>query len=106
MSQFHNHAAQLLTVSFAFITNGWPQQELPQLGFRTHTTALWPVEQSSILSAKIDCPVASYAANSGVAPPLSPHKRALYSIPFVFEEPIRKFCEKNPSFSCIKLQRK
>ena len=24
-------------------------------GFRTHTTALWPMEQSSILSAKFDC---------------------------------------------------
>ena len=26
--------------------------------FLTHSTALWPVEQSSILSAKFDCPVA------------------------------------------------
>ena len=28
------------------------------LFFCTHTTALWPVEQSSILYAKFDCPVA------------------------------------------------
>ena len=34
------------------------QTALPKFGFRTHTTALWPVEQSSILSAKFDCPVA------------------------------------------------
>ena len=34
---------------------GWPQQKLPKFGFRTHTTALWPMEQSSILSAKSDC---------------------------------------------------
>ena len=27
-------------------------------GFRTHTTALWLMEQSSILPAKFDCPVA------------------------------------------------
>ena len=25
---------------------------------RTHTAALWPMERSSILSAKFDCPVA------------------------------------------------
>ena len=37
-------------------TNGWPQQKLPKFGFHTHTTALWPMEQSSILSAKFDCP--------------------------------------------------
>ena len=29
-----------------------------KFGFCTHTTALWPVEQSSILYAKFDCPVA------------------------------------------------
>ena len=39
-------------------TSGWLQQKLPKFGFRTHTTALWPVEQSSILSAKFDCSVA------------------------------------------------
>ena len=39
-------------------TNSWLQQKLPKFGFRSHTTALWPVEQSSILSAKFDCPVA------------------------------------------------
>ena len=33
-------------------------KNLPKFGFRTHTTALWPVEQSSILSARFDCPVA------------------------------------------------
>ena len=32
-------------------------QVLPTLRFRTHTTALWPMQQSSILSAKFDCPV-------------------------------------------------
>ena len=26
--------------------------------FRTHTTALWPMEQSSFLSAKFHCPIA------------------------------------------------
>ena len=36
-------------------TNSWPQQKLPKFGFGTHTTALWPIEQSSILSAKFDC---------------------------------------------------
>ena len=35
-----------------------PQQKLPKFGFCTHTTALWSMEQSSILSAKLDCPVA------------------------------------------------
>ena len=25
-------------------TNIWPQQKLPKFGFRTHTTALWPME--------------------------------------------------------------
>ena len=39
-------------------TNNWPQQNLTKFGFRTHTTALWPIEQSSILFAKFDCPVA------------------------------------------------
>ena len=39
-------------------TNGWSQQKLPKFGFHTHTTALCPMEQSSILSAKFDCPVA------------------------------------------------
>ena len=39
-------------------TNGWLQQKLPKFGFRTHATAIWPMEQSSILSAKFDCPVA------------------------------------------------
>ena len=38
-------------------TNGLPQQTLPKFGFRTCPTALWPMEQSSILSAKFDCPV-------------------------------------------------
>ena len=28
-----------------------------KFGFRTHTTALRPMEQSSILAAKFDCPV-------------------------------------------------
>ena len=65
ISHFHNHA-QSLKVKHSggpldnqtWQTNGWPQQKLPKFGFRTHTTALWPVEKSSILSAKIDCPVA------------------------------------------------
>ena len=38
--------------------NGWTQQRLRKFGFHFHTTALWPVEQGSILSAKFDCPVA------------------------------------------------
>ena len=38
--------------------NNWPQQKLPKFGFRTHRTKFWPMEQSSILSAKFDCPVA------------------------------------------------
>ena len=29
-----------------------------KFGFLTHTTALWPMEQSSFLSAEFDCPVA------------------------------------------------
>ena len=36
-------------------TNGWLQQKLPMFGFRTHTTALSPMEHSSVLSAKFDC---------------------------------------------------
>ena len=42
----------------AWHTKGWPQRKLPKFGFCTQTTALWPIEQSSILSAKFDCPVA------------------------------------------------
>ena len=41
-------------------TNGWPQQKLPMSGFRTHTTALWPTEQSSNLFAKFDCPMRTF----------------------------------------------
>ena len=65
ISQFHNHA-QYLKVNNSgrpldnqtWHTNGSPQQKLPKSGFRTRLTALWPMEQSSILSAKFDCPVA------------------------------------------------
>ena len=32
--------------------------KVSNFAFRTHTTALWPMEQSSILSAKFDCSVA------------------------------------------------
>ena len=42
----------------AWHTKGWPLQKLPKFGFCTQTTAFWPIEQSSILSAKFDCPVA------------------------------------------------
>ena len=35
-----------------------PQQNLPKFGSHSHTTVLWPMEQSSILSGKFDCPVA------------------------------------------------
>ena len=42
----------------AWHTNGWPLQKFSKFGFCTQTTALWPIEQSSILSAKFDCPVA------------------------------------------------
>ena len=38
--------------------NGWPQQKLAKFGFRTRTTAIWPMEQSSILSAKFAYPLA------------------------------------------------
>ena len=31
---------------------------LPKFGFRTRTTAFWPMGQSSIMSVKFDCPVA------------------------------------------------
>ena len=41
-----------------WLTNGWSQKKLSKFNFCTHTTALWPMEQSSILSAKFDCPVA------------------------------------------------
>ena len=34
------------------------KQKLVKFGFRTHTPAFRAVEQSSILSAKFDCPVA------------------------------------------------
>ena len=40
------------------LTNGWPQQKLPKFGFCNHTTALRPMEQSSILSTKFDYPLA------------------------------------------------
>ena len=39
-------------------TNGWVHQKLLKFGFRTHTTALRQVQQSSILSLKLDCPAA------------------------------------------------
>ena len=41
------------TIKLGIQTAGGPQQKLPKFGFRTHTTALWPVEQSSILSDKV-----------------------------------------------------
>ena len=66
MNKFHNHAQQLKLKNYCgpldnqtWHTNDWAQQKLPKFGFPTHTTALWPVEQSSILPAKFDCPVAS-----------------------------------------------
>ena len=34
------------------------QQKLPMFGICTHTTTVSPVKQSSILSAKFDCPEA------------------------------------------------
>ena len=34
------------------------QQKFAKVRFRTHTSALWPMEQSCILFAKFDCPVA------------------------------------------------
>ena len=40
-------------------TNVWPQQKLSKSFFYLYShTALWPMEQSSIISAKFDCPVA------------------------------------------------
>ena len=35
----------------------WPQQKLLKFSFCKHPTVVWPVEQSSNLSAKFDCPV-------------------------------------------------
>ena len=65
MSQFHNHV-QLLKMENSggpldnqtWHTDSWPQQKLPKFGVCTHTTSLWPMEQSSILSDKFDSPVA------------------------------------------------
>ena len=65
INQFDNHA-QVPKVKISggpldnptWQTNFWPQQKLLKFGFRTQVTALWPVEQSSILSAKFDCSVA------------------------------------------------
>ena len=42
----------------AWYTKDWLQQKLSKFGFHTHATALWPVEQSSILFTKSYCPVA------------------------------------------------
>ena len=63
INQFHSHVQELKVRNsggpqhnHTWRMNGWLQQKLPMFGFRTHTTALWPMEQSSILSAKFDCP--------------------------------------------------
>ena len=37
-------------------TNGCLEQKLSKFGFHTHTIAVWPMKQSSILSAKFDYP--------------------------------------------------
>ena len=63
--QAHNHAQQLKvknsgghwTIKLVSQTAGCNKLRLPKFGFHAHTTALWPVEQSSILSTKFDCPV-------------------------------------------------
>ena len=48
-SHFHNHAQQL-KLSFTLLYKCLAaQQKFQQFGFHTHTTALWPMEQSSIL---------------------------------------------------------
>ena len=39
-------------------SNSWLQQNLPKFCFWSLKTAVWPMEQSSILPAKFDCPVA------------------------------------------------
>ena len=65
-SQFHSHAQSLkathsggpLDGNQTWQTDGWPQQKLPKFGFHTHTIAFWPIEQSSILFAKFEFPVA------------------------------------------------
>ena len=65
ISQLDNHA-QAPKVEYSggpldnpsWQTNFWPQQKLLKFGFRTQATAPWSVEQSFILSAKFDCPVA------------------------------------------------
>ena len=58
ISQVHNHvhSGSKYTIQTRH-TNSWPQQKLPTIGFCTHTTALWLVEQGSILCTKFDCPV-------------------------------------------------
>ena len=65
ISQFHIHV-QLLKMENSggpldnqtWHTDSWPQQKLPKFSFHSHTTSLWTMEQSSILSAKFDSPVA------------------------------------------------
>ena len=64
ISQSHSHVQELKRNNSdgpldnqTWQTNDWLQQKLPKFGFRTHTTACWPVEQSSILSTEFDCPV-------------------------------------------------
>ena len=45
------------TAQSTWRTNGCLQQKLLMFGFHAHTTAIWSMEQSSILSAKFDRPV-------------------------------------------------
>ena len=92
ISQFHNHA-QYLKVNNSgrpldnqtWHTNGSPQQKLPKSGFRTRLTALWPMEQSSILSAKFHCPVARI-----VKLPYSPNLFSWKYLNILLEESIVK----------------
>ena len=67
MSQFHNHAQSLkVTDSGGPLDNQtWHTYKMAahnksftKSGFRTHTTALRPMEKSSMLSAESDCPMA------------------------------------------------
>ena len=40
VSQCANHTQWLKMNVFSSCTNGWPQQKIPELGFRTHIAAL------------------------------------------------------------------
>ena len=65
ISQFHDHVQWLKVTKILSghwtiklgRHNGWPQQKLAKFGFRTRTTAIWPMEQSFTLSVKFAYPL-------------------------------------------------